>query len=178
MKRIFALLLVFVLMFSFAGCKKDTIDSNLTSAFKSNSDKSLDDIANIWKYDESINFDVDISHVSDGMMPGFGLFEIKGISDGVMVRPTDSSIPFVGYIFTLDEDTDKKEFMQSLKDKADLNFNGVASADKVVVESDGDKVIVIITPEKNDKPVSTTPIEEATESTVPAYGDEFVNTFE
>ncbi len=178
MKKLFALLLVFVMLFSFAGCKKDTIDANLTDAFKTNSDKSLDDIASIWQYNESIGFDTTYTHVVEGAMLGFGDAQITGFSDGVMLRPGDSTIPFIGYIFTLAQDTDKKEFMQMLKDNADLNFNGVNSADKVVVESDSDKVIVIITPESYDKPDTTNETTLPTEDEVPVYGDEFVDTFE
>lgn len=47
---------------------------------------------------------------------GFGNETIQGFSQGVMFAPVISTIPFVGYLFRLEEQTSGQDFVQTLRD--------------------------------------------------------------
>lgn len=84
--------------------------------------------------------------VEEGLLNGFGNTEVTGFSEGVMFAPMIGSIPFVGYVFTLEEGADAEAFMQSLKDSADLNWNICTAADEMTVEQSGNKVFFLMSP--------------------------------
>ncbi len=84
--------------------------------------------------------------VEEGLLNGFGNTEVTGFSEGVMFAPMIGSIPFVGYVFTLEEGADAETFMQSLKDSADLNWNICTAADEMTVEQSGNKVFFLMSP--------------------------------
>lgn len=54
---------------------------------------------------------------------GFGNETIQGFSQGVMFAPVISTIPFVGYLFRLEEQTSGQDFVQTLRDAADPRWN-------------------------------------------------------
>ncbi|MBQ8298120.1 MAG: hypothetical protein IJX77_10105 [Ruminococcus sp.] len=84
--------------------------------------------------------------VENGLLTGFGNAEITGFSEGVMFAPTIGTIPFVGYVFTLDEGTDAAAFVQTLKGNADPRWNICTEADETIVENIGDKVFFLMCP--------------------------------
>ena len=84
--------------------------------------------------------------VEEGLLNGFGNTEVTGFSEGVMFAPMIGSIPFVGYVVTLEEGADAEAFMQSLKDSADLNWNICTAADEMTVEQSGNKVFFLMSP--------------------------------
>ncbi len=169
MKRFIALLMCVLLIFTLACCGSSS-DDELVVIFKDNSDKSAQEIADLIIQDESIPFMTATMPVEEGLLNGFGDTEIKGFTEGIMFGPMISTIPFVGYVFTLDEDTDKKAFISNLEENADLNFNICTEADEIVIDSKGDKVVVIIKPESFE--------DDGAESEVDAVGDEFTDDFE
>ena len=48
-----------------------------------------------------------------------------------------STIPFLGYIFTLEEGADIDSFIKTLKSNADLNWNICTSAEEITVGNVG-----------------------------------------
>jgi len=99
-----------------------------------------------------------------------------------MFGPAIGTIPFIGYVFDLSDDTDVNDFKNNLKDNADLNWNICTEADELVVESDGDKVIVIMTPDSfedsKDSEGGVVTGEEAPEDQMVVIGDDFEDDFE
>ena len=73
---------------------------------------------------------------------GFGNETIQGFSQGVMFAPVISTIPFVGYLFRLEEQTSGQDFVQTLRDAADPRWNICTEADETVVQQEGDKMCI------------------------------------
>lgn len=84
--------------------------------------------------------------VEEGLLTGFNNAEITGFKEGVMFAPTIGSIPFVGYIFTLEEGADVDAFMQLLKDNADPRWNICTEAEETLVENAENMVFFVMSP--------------------------------
>lgn len=84
--------------------------------------------------------------VEAGLLTGFGNAEINGFKEGVMFAPMIGSIPFVGYVFVLEEGTDADSFMQVLKDNADPRWNICTEAEETVVEMADNMVFFVMCP--------------------------------
>ena len=63
-----------------------------------------------------------------------------------MFAPMIGSIPFVGYVFTLEEGADAAAFMQTLTDNADPRWNVCVEADETVVENADNMVFFVMCP--------------------------------
>ena len=172
MKRLLAVLLVALMVVTLAACEEKrptygSVGEPLVVTFEENADKSAQEIADTLLTDPNLGFTGVTMPVEEGVLSGFGNAEIKGFDEGVMFGPAIGTIPFIGYVFTLSEDTKVEDFKQTLQENADLRWNICTEADELVVESEGDKVIVIMTPNEFDS-----------EGQVPVYGEEFVDEFE
>lgn len=171
MKKLFALLLAVMMVLSLVACGEEerptygAVGEPLVVSFEENSDKSAQEIADLLLKDPNLGFMGMTMAVEEGLLSGFGNAEIKGFKEGVMFGPAIGTIPFIGYVFTLDEGTDVDDFKQTLEENADLRWNICTEADELIVESEGDKVIVIMTPET---------FEAVPEDEVPIDGDDFV----
>ena len=95
---------------------------------------------------DMIQFEGASMPVEEGMLTGFNNSEIKGFKEGVMFAPMIGSIPFVGYVFTLEEGSDTAAFVQGLKDHADPRWNICTEAEETVVESAEDMVFFVMCP--------------------------------
>ena len=84
--------------------------------------------------------------VAEGLLTGFGNAEITGFNNGVMFAPMIGTIPFVGYVFTLDEGADVDAFMQTLKDNADPRWNICTEAEETIVENADNMVFFVMCP--------------------------------
>ena len=84
--------------------------------------------------------------VAEGLLTGFGNAEITGFNSGVMFAPMIGTIPFVGYVFTLDEGADVDAFMQTLKDNADPRWNICTEAEETIIESADSMVFFVMCP--------------------------------
>ncbi len=84
--------------------------------------------------------------VEEGLLTGFGNDEIKGFKEGVMFSPMIGTIPFVGYIFILEDGSDVEGFMSALKSNANLAWNVCTEADELFVESSGNTVFFLMSP--------------------------------
>ena len=93
-----------------------------------------------------IQFEGATMPVEAGLLTGFGNAEITGFKEGVMFAPMIGSIPFVGYVFALEDGTDADAFMQVLKDNADPRWNICTEAEETVVESADNMVFFVMCP--------------------------------
>ena len=93
-----------------------------------------------------IEFAGDALPVEPGLLTGFGNAEITGFAQGAMFAPMISTIPFVGYVFVLDEGADAEAFVQTLKDNADPRWNICTEADETIAEHVGNTVVVVMCP--------------------------------
>ena len=86
--------------------------------------------------------------VEPGFLAGFGDTEIKGFEKGVMFGPVIGAIPFVGYVFELENGTDASAFISTLKSSADLRWNICVEADEMVAGHAGNKVFFVMCPKE------------------------------
>lgn len=84
--------------------------------------------------------------VEPGYLTGLDNTEITGFKEGAMFAPMIGTIPFVGYVFTLDAGTNASDFIATLKSSANLRWNICTSADEMVAGSSGDKVFFVMSP--------------------------------
>ena len=84
--------------------------------------------------------------VEPGYLTGFDNTEIKGFKEGAMFAPMIGTIPFVGYVFTLEAGVNASDFISTLKSSANLRWNICTSADEIVTGTSGDKVFFVMSP--------------------------------
>ena len=192
MKRLFAVLLVGLMVFALAACKDtenttateekivvpDTTGGHFVNVFLNNSDKSLHEIADAIISDSGLGgHTCTVTDVSEGVLKGFGNAEIAGFKKAVLVSTRSVKLPFLAYVFELEDGTDAENFKQTLKDNVDLKYNGITSADEIIVQDKGDKVVVIITPDKIDKVETEDESGNPVEGEVPIAGQNFDDSF-
>ena len=84
--------------------------------------------------------------VEAGLLSGFDNAEITGFKSGVMVAPMIGSIPFVSYVFELEEGADKDAFVKTLTDNANLRWNICVTADEMASGTEGNFVFFVMAP--------------------------------
>lgn len=123
-----------------------TVGSILLAEFKANAEGTAQEIADALIANSIIQFPGATMPVEPGLLTGFDNAEITGFSEGVMFSPMMGTIPFVGYIFVLEDGTDVEEFKQTLKDNANLRWNICTEAEELIVENEGGKVFFLMSP--------------------------------
>lgn len=118
------------------------------NAVTSNSKLTVQEIADIVITNDTLPFDAVTSPVEPGFLAGFGNVEITGFQEGIMFGPVISTIPFIGYVFELDESTDVDEFVELLEDNGNLRWNICTSAEELVAGSEGNKVFFVMCTER------------------------------
>ena len=160
MKKIIALCLATLMMFGVVACagKDDTKDGNankpetvgeiLLADFKENPDGTAQDIADRLITNEIIPFAGGAMAVEPGFLNGFDNAEITGFKEGVMFSPMMGTIPFVGYIFVLEDNADVDAFKDTLEQNANLRWNICTEAEELTVDNEGNTVFFLMSPKK------------------------------
>jgi 16S rRNA pseudouridine516 synthase len=73
---------------------------------------------------------------------------VEGFKKGVMFSPMIGTIPFVGYIFTVEDGEDVNKFIENLEKNADKRWNICTEADEMVVSAEGNTVFFVMSPSK------------------------------
>lgn len=123
-----------------------TVASVLLADFKTNADKTAQEIADGLIANSVIQFPGATTPVEPGLLTGFDNAEITGFSEGVMFSPMMGTVPFVGYIFVLEDGADIDTFKKTLKDSANLRWNICTEAEELTVENEGNKVFFLMSP--------------------------------
>ena len=161
MKRIIALLLASILVLGMVACgatkeddkkeetkKPETVGEILLNEFKDNPEGTAQEIAERIIGNEIIPFVGGANPIEPGLLSGFDNAEITGFKEGCMFGPMMGTIPFVGYIFVLEDGADVDAFVTTLKDNANLRWNICTEAEELTVESEGNTVFFLMSPEK------------------------------
>lgn len=98
-----------------------------------------------------LTFEHATTDVQPGKLKGFGDAEITGFKEGVMIEAKKEEVPFLAYIFTLDDDTDAETFMTTLKSKANPQWNTKVKADEMFTERSEKQVFFVMSPKALDK---------------------------
>lgn len=122
-----------------------TLRASFLDTMNSNPEASTLEIAETLIGNPAIEFAPVTEAIVPGYLPGFSA-DIDGFADGTMFAPMIGSIPFVGYIFRLDEDADVDAFMQTLTDNADPSWNICVTAEETVMDHVGNTVFFVMCP--------------------------------
>lgn len=127
--------------------KKETVANTLMSDFKSIAkSQNAESIANQLIANKIIPFMPAVMPVEEGLLNGFGDAEITGFKEGAMFGPMIGTIPFIGYVFELKDETDVNQFISTLKSNANLRWNICTEADEMAVCSVDKKVFFVMCP--------------------------------
>lgn len=127
--------------------QKETVANTLMSDFKSIAkSQNAESIANQLIANKIIPFMPAVMPVEEGLLNGFGDAEITGFKEGAMFGPMIGSIPFIGYVFELKDETDVNQFISTLKSNANLRWNICTEADEMAVCSVDKKVFFVMCP--------------------------------
>ena len=158
MKKLVSLFLAMTMALSLVACgssaneEPKTVGQTLLADFKAkveeNAEVTAQELADGLITNEIIPFMGGSMPVEQGLLMGFGNAEINGFEEGVMFAPNIGTIPFIGYVFTLEDGTDVEAFVKTLQDNADLRWNICVEAEEMVVESVGNKVFFVMCPSK------------------------------
>lgn len=162
MKKWISLMLACVLMLSVTGCFKGkdeeaedeltptTVGTILAADFEAHLDENpnatAQEMADHLLGNAIIEFEGASVPVEEGYLTGFNNAEIKGFKEGVMFAPMIGTIPFVAYVFTLDEGADEDAFVKLLRDNADPRWNICTEAEETVTETAEDMVFFVMAP--------------------------------
>ncbi len=179
MKKILAVFLVTMLMLSAVACgntsaengnagegdtdsvivtpvvEENTMGANLWDFFKTTMEatpnKTPEEIANLLIQNAEIfPYMGATMPVEPGVLMGFDNYTVTGFETGAVFMPNIGTIPFVGYVFLLAEDTDVNDFLKGLKDNCNLRWNICSVAEQVVAGAYGNVVLFVMCPKSPD----------------------------
>ncbi len=107
---------------------------------------SAEEMANAIISNPVIQFGPATMPVEPGFLMGFDNAEITGFSEGVMFAPMIGSIPFVGYVFILENGADVQAFLDTLNANANPRWNICVEAEETVSASVGSMVFFVMCP--------------------------------
>ena len=153
MRKLVKIFLCGLLMFTFmSGCAKgndepSTVGAVMAEEFKDCYEgKTALEIAEALATSSTLPFSGAAMEVEEGFLSGFDNYEVTWFSKGAMFAPMMGTIPFVGYIFELEEGADVEAFKTSLKDNANLRWNICTEAEEMTVENEGNMVFFLMSP--------------------------------
>lgn len=154
MKKFVSLFLAAVMALSMVACgnsgeeakEPETVGEVLLADFKVNAEGNAQEIVDAIMQNEILPFETAKMPVEPGLLMGFDNAEITGFKEGVMFAPMMGTIPFVGYVFVLEEDTDVDAFTKTLEDNANLRWNVCTEAEELVVEAQENTVFFVMCP--------------------------------
>ena len=161
MKKFIALLLVAIMVFGTVACgtkkekdskeevkKPETVGEILLASFKENPNGTAQEVAERIIGNEIIPFVGGANPIEPGFLAGFDNAEIKDFKEGCMFGPMMGTIPFVGYIFVLEDGADVDAFVKTLEDNANLRWNICTEAEELTVDSEENTVFFLMSPKK------------------------------
>lgn len=125
-----------------------TIGTSLLADFnaKANSYSDAQSLADAISQNSVIEFMPVVESVSQGLLTGFGNAQITGFKDGAKFGPMIGTIPFVGYVFVLEDGVSASSFISTLRANADPSWNICTTADETITGSVGNKVFFVMSP--------------------------------
>ncbi|MBQ9993849.1 MAG: hypothetical protein IJP17_03985 [Clostridia bacterium] len=133
-----------------AGTLGETMWNAFVAAKAENPAATTEELANTLITNPAILFMGGALPVEEGLLSGFGNYEVKGFTSGAMVAPMMSSIAFVGYVFELEEGADKAAFIAELQNNCDPAWNICVIADQTVIGAVDNTVFFLMCPNTLD----------------------------
>lgn len=124
-----------------------TLGQTLLADFKSKAaSMGTEELANALLSNPAIQFMGGAMSVEEGLLSGFDNAEIKGFKSGAVFMPMIGSIPFIGYVFELENASDVSAFIKNLENNANRRWNICVEAEEMVTGSAGNKVFFVMCP--------------------------------
>ena len=156
MKKLTSLALAIIMMFSLAACggKEDdnkTVSAALVAQFteivKENGSMTAEEIAGKLAQNKAVEAISPMAMpIEPGFLMGFDNVEVTEFKSGAMFAPMIGTIPFIGYVFELEEGADAEAFGKTLEGAANLRWNICSAADEMAWEAEGNKVVFVLAP--------------------------------
>lgn len=149
MKKLLAVVLIAVMVMALAACgggEVATVGETLVADFEADATGTAQEIADRIIANDIIEFAGATMPVEPGLLTGFDNAEITGFEEGVMFAPMMGTIPFVGYIFSLEDGADVDAFKQTLEANANLRWNICTEAEELTVTNVENKVFFLMSP--------------------------------
>ena len=125
--------------------EENTVAQTLGRQFESEieNERDIEKVTKKIAENEILEISVDASQVKRGdYLSGFQK-EIKDFKNAYVIRPMIGTIPFIAYIFEVENSS---EFAEELKSSADLRWNICTEADEMHVVVRGDYVFFVMSP--------------------------------
>lgn len=125
--------------------EENTVAKTLGKQFESEieNEKDIEKVAKKIAENEILEISVDAFQVKSGdYLSGFQK-EIKDFKNAYVIRPMIGTIPFIAYIFEVENSS---EFAEELESSADLRWNICTEADEMHVVVRGDYVFFVMSP--------------------------------
>ncbi|MBR6812883.1 MAG: hypothetical protein IKM51_05870 [Oscillospiraceae bacterium] len=122
------------------------LNNDFISRAEADSSLSAEEMANAIISNPVIQFGPATMPVEPGFLMGFDNAEITGFSQGVMFAPMIGSIPFVGYVFILEDGADVQAFLDTLNANANPRWNICVEAEETVSANVGNMVFFVMCP--------------------------------
>lgn len=174
MKKFLSILFAAVLTVSLTACgspketPKETIQDHIPSIEENsfgelvwndfetivneNKDADTKEIATKISEDEKIPFKLMVEDINPEYFAGFSNeFKPTGYKEATLFQPMIGSIPFVGYVFEMEENSDIEAFISSLTENADPRWNICVEADQTISGSIQNKVLFVMCPKDIDE---------------------------
>lgn len=123
----------------------ETLHAAFLDAMAENPDATTLELAELLASNPIIAFGPVTMPMEPGYLPGFPV-DIDGFAECTQFAPMISSIPFVGYVFRLDDGADVDTFVQNLTDNADPSWNICTTAEETIVDHVGNTVFFVMCP--------------------------------
>ncbi len=91
-------------------------------------------------------FGLGAMEVEPGLLTGFDNYEVTDFTSGAVFMPMIGSIPFIGYIFELDEAVDVANYVTDLEANGNTNWNICVTADEKLCGAFGNTVFFLMCP--------------------------------
>lgn len=117
-------------------CKTNTTAETITTAISENS---------------GVQFAPMVMEVEPGLLTGFDNNEITGFKSGYTFSPMIGTIPFVSYVFELEEGADAEPFVNTLKESSNPAWNICTEAEQTVAGTNGNFVFFVMCPESMEQ---------------------------
>lgn len=125
---------------------EELLSDSVVNAFfeKAKDGMTAEEIANeMVKDGETEGYVVDVMG-DDSYFMGFGNAEITGYAEAARFSPMIGTIPFMAYIFILDEGADSAAFIQMLLDNCNPRWNICTEADTIKAEQSGNVILFLM----------------------------------
>ncbi len=161
MKKIIKLILICLITLNFTGCSsqnvpehtyiKKTLSYYLINEFHDyvsiNKDVKVEELSKHLIQIERIEFKGSAKEIDEGYLDGIINYKVTDFKNGAMIKANKTKIPFIGYLFEVDQSTDTQLFIENLKTNADKQYKTLLDDEDIYIEKENNIIFFLICPD-------------------------------